>query len=536
MKKFTIFILALCVNVVVGAQTYGERVVIPDSIMDMLMTDLEPLGDDSLQNLVDSLVMEIDSLNVAPGELLNLDVLASDSLSIDSLAVDSLKMATDTIKIDASKEKTRKKASKPAVLPEVLEYYKMIRTYRFYRRKWAERWDDIYLITSNNVMSPDYYKYVMPATYYFAPLEDVTNIDNWKPEIPFVKVNEEQYPWNDLRKSKKIDRYINGQLLSFYLEYPQLVIKNETTLRKLDPLSKDMVMVKPKVEDLQRLIETETEVHQVSEKDLLVVKPNFWTLGGNGYLQFSQHYISDNWYKGGESTKSLLSGFVWQANYDNKQNMQFENRLEWKLGFITAPSDTVHSYKANNDLFRFSSKLGFKAVKNWYYTLSVDFKTQFFANYETNSDKKISSFLSPAELNVGLGMDFKYVKDAKYNLSVLINPLNYTLYGVSDNDVDPTKFNIKTGHKTESVLGSRMEAMLKWKIAHNLIWESRLTYQTNYEKSMGEWENTFTYSFNRYLSSKLFVHGRFDDGVTRKEGDSYFQMQELLSFGLNYTW
>ena len=470
-------------------------------------------------------------------------------VSSDAIKSDTLKNAVDSLNVTAPVDSLQNAAQKkvvPAVkkkveLPplEVRNFWRLMQNFRREYNAQLERWDDIYLLITGIRPNPDYYKLSMPATYYEAPIEQAFSISDWKPQIPFIKENvlDAQLPQvADLRHSVQVDKAVNRQLLSFYLSYPSLVKQNEENLKGLKPIYGEVLVNQPRKENLLDMMQNDELPNRVTEKDLLVIKPNFWTFGGNGYLQFSQNYISKNWYKGGESTKSLLSGFTWQANYDDRQRIQFENKIEWKLGFITAPSDTVHSYKANNDLLRLSSKLGYKAFSTWYYTLSAEFKTQFFSNYETNSDNLVSAFFSPAELNVGLGMDYKFIKDGVCNLSVLVNPIDYTLYSVASDRVDPTKFNIEAGHKRESVWGSRLESTLKWKMFSILMWESRLSYTTNYEKVLGEWENTFTFTINQYLSTKLFVHGRFDDGVTREEGRSYFQLQELLSFGLSYTW
>lgn len=512
------------------------------------------VGDSLIQktNIVNSVdsIIDLDSLlNDTTIFKIVGDSVKSDSSSVDSMQIDTLK--SDSIKI-ANSDSTIMKTdtiSKPisvkkpvVVIPKsVLDLKKMYSDYRKYTEYAQERWDDIYLSLSYIKMKPDYYKFVVPLTYYSKAFEQASSVSDWFPEDILVE--------DSLRKSKmleqgmphmpissELDKKINRQLLDIYVDYPELVLQNETKLEGLEFLSLEEMTSAYKEDNIIELVQNNAGFGQMTDSELLVLKPNFWTYGGNGYLQFSQNYISENWYKGGESTKSLLSGFTWQVKYDDKQKTQFETKLEWKLGFITAPSDTVHTYKANNDLLRLTSKLGYKAIQNWYYTLSAEFQTQFFSNYETNSDNLVSTLFSPATLNVGIGMDYKYTKDGKVNLSVLLNPLNYTLYSVRSDEVDPTKFNIKEGHKKENVLGSRINATLTWKIIPTLLWESKFSYTTNYEKVLGEWENTFTFVVNKYLSTKLFMHGRFDDGVSKEPDDSYFQFQELFSFGLNYTW
>ncbi|MDO4180550.1 MAG: DUF3078 domain-containing protein [Bacteroidales bacterium] len=413
---------------------------------------------------------------------------------------------------------------------------------------YIRMWDDLSTPGPRRVRpNPAFYKLFVPPTYYEAPIREVLEL-KWTPDMhPMIASDSlyaakrdsvRLYELPDLQTLAAADRWVNNILRNYYLQYPERLVNNELYMADLKPLEDDMIVKQPRKEKIKNFLRPENPVDNLSaEGDLVVVRPNFWTHKGNGYMQFTQNYISDNWYKGGESTNAMLAGITLEANFDDRQRLEFENKLEMKLGFITAPSDTVHKYKTNADLFRLNSKLGVKAFKNWYYTLAAEFKTQFFGNYKTNTNDLISAFLSPAQLDVTLGMDFKQNKK-NYSLSLLTSPLAYSLTYISNNDiVDPGSFNVEQGHRTANLFGSKFTGNLTWKIIPSVVWESKLEYFTTYDKVIASWENTFNFVLNRYLSTKLFVHARYDDGVTLTEDNkSYFQLQELLSLGLNYTW
>ena len=413
---------------------------------------------------------------------------------------------------------------------------------------YIRMWDDLSTPGPRRVRpNPAFYKLFVPPTYYEAPIREVLEL-KWTPDMHAMTASDSIYAAKndsprlyelpDLQTLAAADRWVNNILRNYYLQHPERLVNNEFYLSDLKPLEDDMIVKQPRKEKIKNFLRSETSVDNLSaEGDLVVVRPNFWKHKGNGYMQFTQNYISDNWYKGGESTNAMLAGLTLEANFDDRQRLEFENKLEMKLGFITAPSDTVHKYKTNADLFRLNSKLGVKAFKNWYYTLAAEFKTQFFGNYKTNTNDLISAFLSPAQLDVTIGMDFKQSKK-NYSLSLLTSPLAYSFIYINDKDiVDPGSFNVEPGHRTANLFGSKFTGNLTWTIIPNVVWESKLEYFTTYDKVIASWENTFNFVLNRYLSTKLFVHARYDDGVTLTEDNkSYFQLQELLSLGLNYTW
>ena len=382
-------------------------------------------------------------------------------------------------------------------------------------------------------VNPDYYRLFVPVTMYGDVISNSINKSGQEKLTP----KDYLIPLanGSMEEDEEVNTSIDRTLLNVYLNNPSAVCYMEQEVMNQRSFRKDAVKNLRRSEQVADLIDTRLQEDQALNSELKLKRPNFWTKSGKAYLQFTQNYISGNWYKGGESNNTMLSGLTIEANYNDKQKVQWDNKLEWKLGFLSSRSDTLHKYKTNNDLLRLTSKLGLQAVKNWYYTLQAEFYTQLFPSYKSNNPDVVSSFLSPAYLKFDIGMDYKR-STKKYTVSAVLAPLSYKMTYVAKDEVNETSFSVDEGKKFKHDLGSNVQVTSTWKIITQVEWESRISYFTTYQKSQAEWENTFNFNLNRYLSTKLFVHARFDDGVAKKEGYNYFQLKELLSFGLSYNW
>ena len=261
--------------------------------------------------------------------------------------------------------------------------------------------------------------------------------------------------------------------------------------------------------------------------------PKLWKHGFVSSIQVSQAYISENWYQGGESNFNLISDQLYNVEYDHN-NILFTTSAQWKLGISTAPSDTVHDMSINDDLFQINSKLGIKAVKDWYYTVSVLFKTQLFNSYPANSTTRSSAFFSPGEFNVGVGMSYnKKIAPKKFETSVMLAPLSYNLKFSLDKDL-AAKAGIKDGKLYENQVGSSLEGTFKWEFYPNLTWTSRVFYFTDYKSALADIETGLNFVFNRFFSTRIYLQARFDDSIEANKDKKYMQFKELLSFGFNY--
>ena len=269
------------------------------------------------------------------------------------------------------------------------------------------------------------------------------------------------------------------------------------------------------------------------------VRRTNWLHTFDGNIQFSQAYLSPNWYQGGSNNLSLLTSLLWNVKLNEvyHPNQLLESSLSYKLGLYSTPSDQYHKYSISEDLFQYNFKYGIRARKSWFYSVQLAFKTQFINNYGENSQTRKAAFLSPGELNIGLGMTYAWTekkKRAKFNMS--LSPVSYNLKTCIDRLVDPTQFSIAAGKKSKSTVGSTLECTGEWTIAGNILWRTRLYAFTDYHDVQGDWENTINFTINRFLSTQIYVHLRYDTATEAAQGRwRHWMLKEILSFGFHYA-
>jgi len=336
-----------------------------------------------------------------------------------------------------------------------------------------------------------------------------------------------------------MEKEVSNALMHAYLNRPDLVQTTESQMQESGQLREDIeapiVQQVTLTEEAAPLPMPEPETDSVA---IMVEKPKFWTYKGDNYVQFMQNYISDNWYKGGESNYAAVASVTLEANYDNKAKWKWDNKLEMKLGFQTSPSDTVNKFKTNEDLLRLTSKLGLQATKNWYYTLQVMAYTQFYKGLKANNTAIFSDFMSPFNLNAGLGMDYK-VDWLKHRLKGTVNlsPIAVNYRYVDRADLAKS-FGVKVdeGKHTHSLtdFGSQITASLEWVMNDVVTWKTRLYGFTSFHRTELEWENTFELRVSKYITANLFLFPRFDDSNNFDEKLGFWQFKEYSSLGFAY--
>lgn len=343
-----------------------------------------------------------------------------------------------------------------------------------------------------------------------------------------------------LQNSNAHQLSIDRSLMSIYIKHPEWIIDTEQRLSEEGGIeykpNKPIVNDEEMTSHAEEVIIPKNQTNISEPVTLVTVRPNFWSYAGDYSLQFLQNYVSDNWYKGGESNYSMIGAATLQANYNDKEKIKWDNKLEMKLGMQSSQGDTLHNYKSSEDLIRLTSKLGVQATKKWYYTLQAIASTQFTHGYKANDPAVYSDFMSPFNMNLSLGMDYKVEWfDKRLTGTVNISPIAGNFKYVDRLSL-AKKYGIDEGKHSLWDLGSTFTTDLSWAISDLIKWKTRLYAYTTYHRAEVEWENTVTFQLSKYISTQVFVYPRFDDSAKKRNSKyGYFQLKEYWSLGFNYS-
>jgi len=270
-----------------------------------------------------------------------------------------------------------------------------------------------------------------------------------------------------------------------------------------------------------------------------------WKYSGVTSLNLSQLSLS-NWAAGGDNSISGNALVKLSADYDDG-TLNWDNDLILGFGLIRTGSDPT---RKSDDQIELSSKFGNRAGEgNWFYSALLSFRTQFAQGYDNPGEEdrlKISNFMSPAYLNLSLGMDYK----PNDKFSAFLSPLSSKFTLVLDEDLsDQGVFGLDPGQTTRAELGAYIKLAYKNEILKNVILDTKIDFFSNYLDNPQyvdvTWDMLLTFKVNEYLAASLLTQLIYDydiefgyDSTGDGEIDSFesrVQFKELFGLGLTYS-
>lgn len=404
-------------------------------------------------------------------------------------------------------------------------------------------------------INPILFRLIAPPTLYTSPMKRALTLAGDSTATEESLPASIQLPGEkDLELMDELDHL----LLLSYLKNPEKVKQTEARLMENASVSGE-TMKQSADNAALNVPATDASLAPVTaaaNSDMVVKRPNFWKTGGSLSNQWAENYFSTNWYQGGTSNLTILSLLNLDANYNDKQKVTWNNRLEAKVGFYMnnfykSEEEGRTKIQSNTDLLRFTSTLKLKAIRNWNYSAQLLAYTQMMNMYNGDETLK-STFLSPSYGQFSLGMDWaKNFK--KGSLAINIGAITYNFrYVMNDSVLQKSGYIPKEQRKKETEptfhhfyrdYGTKVTVDFNYPITKNISYKTRFFYYTPFNAGNSghhyvqtEWENTFNFQFSKYLSATLFFHARFDDSRKPDEKLKYFMFKEYLTLGFNYSW
>lgn len=276
--------------------------------------------------------------------------------------------------------------------------------------------------------------------------------------------------------------------------------------------------------------------------------PSFWKKGVITQIGFSQLSLT-NWAAGGSGSISLNTYIDTYADY-KKDNVIWNNELQMGYGFIESFDE--NGFKKSDDRLILDSKWGYKATDKLYFSSVFNMRSQFATGY--SGDKVTSAFFAPANLSLGLGIDYQPAKNIAINFAPLTGkavmvaiPELRPNYGFAEDELDYlTRFELGAQLKVDAKLAVKdFTVASKLQLFSDYL-DNPLDVKVNWDVNVDAKISKFfsvsmrtSLIYDSKIKSALLRDKRTHEPILDENGKEQLvagiQFKELFSVGFSYT-
>jgi len=294
-----------------------------------------------------------------------------------------------------------------------------------------------------------------------------------------------------------------------------------------------------------------------------------WTHGGNVGFNMAQSHF-DNWAPGGQDNVNFLGLAKYNINF-KKDKHKWDNGIDLQLGYSYFDLDKK-PIKTDDRIF-LSSLYGYNIHNDkLFVTANLTFQTQFANGYDykTDSTERISGFMVPGYVTLGLGVQWVPNEYFKLNVAPVTGRLTIVndqkladagAFGVKEaeyeqdmvivgTDTTYVSRKVKNGETIRWELGAQLTAEFTYEIFKNVTFSSKLIAFYDYlHKSSDlnalhekytcpvdfDWDNQLIMKVNDWLSCNLTARLVYDEDIAPVSGPTFRQFKEVLSIGISYN-
>jgi hypothetical protein len=259
----------------------------------------------------------------------------------------------------------------------------------------------------------------------------------------------------------------------------------------------------------------------------------YWKTGG--FFAFNVSQVSlINWAAGGENSVSVNATLNLTANFANEHAI-WDNAFDFSFGRLKKQS--INAIKTD-DKIEIYTKYGRKFAENWFYSASLNVKTQIFTGFSfpEKDSVKISDFFSPGYLFLSMGIDFK--PSDKFTL--LISPVTGKTTVVKSEKLSNLRsFGVDSGKHYRHEFGGFLKLVNSGTVLKSLNYQLKIDAFSNYADKPAniDWDGELMIlaKINKFFTANIKFNLIYDDDiVTKPHIGPRLQLKQFLGLGFSY--